>query len=275
MTGARSHDRIGRRLALLGALLALPAAAARGDGSVVTLRFLGNEGFAIEARGQAVLIDALQVVGRADRAELPADVYDRMLRRRPPFETVPLVLASHSHGDHFDPATTLAFLKRHPETTLASSKAVLSAFRAAAPEAAALGDRLRELDVPGATLEVGRARVSGFALPHIAPQMYPEQVVAHVVEVGGKRILHLGDAELADDDLAALELRARRIDVAIVPYWAFTREGARERFARLIAARRVVAMRLPAVVSEEVRRKVRQAAPGAVILARPMASIRL
>lgn len=274
MTLRDAGGALGVSLAVLCAAPAWPAAAAPRDPGLV-LRFLGNEGFSIEWNDRAILIDALQAVGQADHGELPAEVYADMLRRRAPFRNVPLVLVSHPHGDHFDVGTVTAFMEKHPECVLAASGAVLEPLRASAGAATVL-ERARELAAaPGATADVAGVRVTTLAMPHIASQMFTEPVVAHVVEVGGKRILHLSDAELADADLERLALAARGVDLAIVPYWAFARDGARDRLTRLLGARRIAAMRLPASGKQEARRKVQESFPEAIVLTRPMESVRL
>lgn len=261
----------GALAALVGLLGTAAAAAPRGE---VVLHFLANEGYAIEAGGQTVLVDALHTVGRPERGELPPDLHRRMLDGRPPFRRVPLVLVSHPHPDHLDAEVAAAFLKRHPETLLASSAEVLARLRGS-PHHPSFRARLRELPAAPATWSGDGVRVTAFPLPHVGSHLYPEPVLAHLVEVGGLRILHVGDAELADDHLAGLQLRGRNIDVAVLPYWALVREGAPERMARLVGARKIVAMRLPMASLAAAREKVKRAFPQALILSRPLESARL
>jgi L-ascorbate metabolism protein UlaG (beta-lactamase superfamily) len=271
---ARRPWRTGARGALAALVGLLGTAAAAPPRDEVVLHFLANEGYAIEHGGQAVLVDALHTVGRPERGELPPDLHRRMLDGRPPFRRVPLVLVSHPHSDHLDAEVAAGFLKRHPEAVLASSPAVLERLRKI-PYHASFRDRLRELPAAPATWSGGGVRVTVFPLPHIGSHLYPEPVLAHLVEVGGLRILHVGDAELADEDLAGLQLRGRNIDVAVLPYWALVREGAPERMARLVGARKIVAMRLPVASLAAARERVKRAFPQALILSKPLESARL
>ncbi|MBI5068625.1 MAG: MBL fold metallo-hydrolase [Deltaproteobacteria bacterium] len=259
-------------LAALVGLLGTAAAAPPRD--EVVLHFLANEGYAIEAGGQTVLVDALHTVGRPERGELPPELHRRMLEGRPPFRRVRLVLVSHPHADHLDPEVAAAFLKRHPESVLASSREVLERLRRS-PHHPSFRDRLRELPAAPATWSGGDVRVTAFPLPHVGSHLFPEPVLAHLLEVGGLRILHVGDAELADDHLAGLELRSRNIDVAVLPYWALVREGAPERMSRLVGSRKIVAMRLPVASLAAARERVKKAFPQALILSRPLESARL
>ena len=40
-----------------------------------------------------------------------------------------------------------------------------------------------------------------------------------MIEVGGRRVLHVGDAEQDPEIFASLDLPSRDLDVALVPYW--------------------------------------------------------
>jgi L-ascorbate metabolism protein UlaG (beta-lactamase superfamily) len=245
------------------------------DGVVV--RYLGNEGFAIEAGGKAVLIDALQTVGSGRKGELPAAVYARMLARRPPFAVVPLVLVSHLHADHHVPSVAARFLQAHRESSLAATADVLGSLRNE-PEYPAIRGRLREVRTTqngAAELRLPGLSVEFFELPHVAREMYPGPVVAHLVQVGGKRILHVGDAEMSPEQLQGLGLAARRIDLAILPYWVFTRPGARAFIEGTIGARKVIPMRLPMGDLAEARRRVEEVFPGALVLTAPMQAARI
>lgn len=240
------------------------------------LYFLANEGFAIESAGQVVLIDALQTVGTPEHGELPEAIYSRMLAGRPPFASVALVLASHAHKDHHVPSVAASFLRRHPETRMAATPEILKSLEGE-PEFPAIRDRLSEVRTrkgEKSTFTAPGIRVDFVEFPHLASEFYPVTVVGHLVHMGGKKILHVGDAELGAAELEGLGLAAQGIDVAILPYWAFTREGARSLIAKQIAPRKVVAMRLPMGGVEEARRRVRSLFPDAVFFTRTMQSVR-
>jgi len=267
-------------LAALAAVLLPPRPAEarrRPPQAGVVLRYLGNEGFSIESGGRAVFIDVLQTVGSADHGDLPDEVYRRMLSRRPPFARVPLVLVSHGHVDHHVASSAAAFLKRHPEAQLVAAPEIIQTL-AEQPELPAIRSQLVEVHPqPGERVSFSSdgIRVEFLDLPHLAREIYPVRVVAHVVEMGGKRILHVGDAEVTAEQLQGLDLPSRRLDAAILPYWVLRQVEARRVVDRLVAARRVVAMRLPAGGAREAEARIRELYPDAVILSRPMQAVRL
>lgn len=267
-------------LAALASVLLLPRsgeAKRRPPPAGVVLRYLGNEGFSIESGGRAVFIDVLQTVGSADRGDLPEEVYRRMLARRPPFARVPLVLVSHGHADHHVASSVGAFLKRHPEAQLVAVPEVIQTL-GERPELPAIRSQLVEVHPrrgERVTFSSDGIRVEFLDLPHLASEIYPARVIAHVVEMGGKRILHVGDAEMTADQLQGLDLPSRQLDAAILPYWVLRQVEARSVVDRLVGARRVVAMRLPASGAREAEARIRERYPDAVILSRPLQAVRL
>jgi L-ascorbate metabolism protein UlaG (beta-lactamase superfamily) len=65
--------------------------------------------------------------------------------------------------------------------------------------------------------------------------------VAWLVEAGGRRILHLGDAKMAPEEFEQFPwLAGLGIDVAFVPFWFIDREGGADVISRLIAPKTVV-----------------------------------
>jgi L-ascorbate metabolism protein UlaG (beta-lactamase superfamily) len=40
-----------------------------------------------------------------------------------------------------------------------------------------------------------------------------------VIEIGGKKILHIGDADMTAENFSLFNLSHEKIDVAFIPYW--------------------------------------------------------
>ena len=93
------------------------------------------------------------------------------------------------------------------------------------------------------------------------------------MEIGGLKVLHAGDADPTAANYAPYRLPARRIDIAIVPYWYLTSDD--DAVRKAIGARRWVASHVQFSDSGEVRRDVLKRIPGAVVLTRPGEQITL
>jgi L-ascorbate metabolism protein UlaG (beta-lactamase superfamily) len=192
--------------------------------------FLANEGFLLRSGERAVLIDAFVAAPYSGYGALRPEDYQKMLAGEAPFEKVQLALASHVHPDHFQPEAARAFLEKHPETVFASTPQVIEMLRAGYEGAAALEDRLRAVwPDPGKTetLEQDGVRVEAFQLSHGTGRHTEIQNLGQVIELGGKKVLHIGDAEGTIANFEPFGLRDRELDVAIVPYWYYPRDAAR------------------------------------------------
>ncbi|MGH7461441.1 MAG: MBL fold metallo-hydrolase, partial [Longimicrobiales bacterium] len=198
---------------------ALSRSAAQQNG--VTITFLANEGVLLTSGNRKVLIDALfQEYGR--EYALPADSTRRALdAASAPFDAVDLVLATHRHGDHFHPAQVAAHMRANPRATLLTSQQVIDSLSGRVPA----NDQVRARFLSRTTAAGARRievvngiKVELLGLPHGG---HPGvEHLGYIVELGGRRVLHVGDTDFAEDTFAPLRLDTARIDVALLPYGA-------------------------------------------------------
>jgi L-ascorbate metabolism protein UlaG (beta-lactamase superfamily) len=237
----------------------------------VSLTFLANEGVLLSAGGKHVLIDGLFLKYKRGYA-VPADSTLAALQRaRPPFDSVDVVLVTHRHGDHFHPAPVAAHLRANPRATLVTSQQVIDSLRRYAPARALTSERLVSRTMRPGTRR--REVVSGIAvellgLPHGG---HPHvEHLGYIVELGGRRVLHVGDTEISEETFAPFRLDTSRIDVALLPYWAVTGRNERRVIERWIRPRQVVAFHVGARDAAKSEREVRAAMPEAVTLVRSL-----
>jgi L-ascorbate metabolism protein UlaG (beta-lactamase superfamily)/ketosteroid isomerase-like protein len=176
-----------------------------------TVTFVGISGFLIEVDGKKVLIDGLSNY-------TPPAVEQRLLAGEAPFDGLDLVMATHSHGDHFNAAAVGRCLRRHP-------KAAFVAPKDAADLVSGFPDRvfpLQAVEGKRTPLEVNGIRIQAMPLSHgIPPAGIPGIVnLGYLVTVGSVTFFHSGDidpSELKPELLRALGLPDERIDFAFVP----------------------------------------------------------
>jgi L-ascorbate metabolism protein UlaG (beta-lactamase superfamily) len=165
----------------------------------ITVTYIANEGFLIEAAGKKVLIDALFDGGQPDYMVPSPELLGQIETGKGPFAAVDLILATHVHGDHFSPAIILRYLRAHPRCHFAAHKQVVDTIR---------GDRsfpdvrkqVHELDL--LTGVRGQVALEGITVDALclndgAPQREVKNLV-FLVDMGGARFLHMGDAFLWD-----------------------------------------------------------------------------
>lgn len=238
----------------------------RQDG--VTITFLANEGVMLEGGGRKVLIDALFLKYETAFA-LPADSTQRALQgARPPFGDVDLVLATHHHGDHFHPAPVAAHLRANPGATLLSTRQVVDSLRGRIPASDPVSRRILARALPDGARR--REVVDGIAVELLGLRHHDIGHLGYIVEIGGRRVLHVGDTDRAERSFPALRLDTARIDVALLPEWMLRDERGRELVDRWIRPRHVVAFHVSVGEEERTARRVRRAMPEAVTFVRSL-----
>jgi len=261
-------------LALVATLVgrAVPAQTAATDGGV-TVTFLANEGVMLSSGTKKVLIDALFLKYERGYA-VPADsTQDALASARGAFNAVDVILATHRHGDHFHPASVVAHLTANPRATLLTSQQVIDSLRGRLPPGGALtsrlmartmapGTRRREV-VNGVTLEL-------LGLPHGGRRHRQVEHLGYILELGGRRVLHVGDTDTSEETFASFRLDTMRIDVALLPSWMVLDEEGRRVIQRWIRPRQVVAFHVGEGEGERTTRAVTAALPGAVTFVRSL-----
>lgn len=208
----------------------------------VTVRFLANEGVMLSDGTRSVLVDAL-FLPYEDYPAPSSTMQAALEQARAPFHQVIAVLATHRHGDHFHPLPVTRHLAANAGATFLGAPQVIDSLAGRMASLQLPSTRARAtMPQPGTWLRDSLAGVTVHALgwPHVHPMHREVQHVAWLVELGGRRILHAGDADLASPALEQLGLDTARIDLALLPSWTHATAEARERVQRLIRPGRVV-----------------------------------
>lgn len=253
----------------------LPAAQ-EGRGPLA-VTYLANEGFLVEAAGVRVLVDALFRQGVSGYARLSDETRGRLESARAPYGGAAFALATHEHADHFDAASVAAYLAASPQTRFLTTPQAHARLQRAAGAATVRARAEGLLPAEGRRLrrEHGGVRVDVLNIHH--GRSRPTENAGFLVELGGWRVLHIGDSEATAADLAGAGVPAAKVDVFFVPYWYLSHDDGR-RAVREAGARHVVVMHVGSgEVDQAIRRAggygpvfaaVRREFPGAIWLER-------
>ena len=265
-------------IALLGASTlgsARPLAAQTGDS--LTITFLANMGVMLSSAGRTVMIDGLFGDGLPDYGVVTPATRGVLQRAAPPFAGVDYVLATHVHRDHFDPASVLGHLRANPRATFISSTQAAERLREAdGASARAIGARIVGVDPPrGARrriLSAASVTMDALGLPHGRTRNRATNL-GYLIDIGGRRVLHAGDAEFAAADVARLGLGERGVDVALLPFWYLTSSALREVVRRDVRPASIIALHVPPADRERVMREIQAEFPNARAFGRELESI--
>ena len=211
-----------------------------------TLHCSQSEGFLIRGGRQQVLVDALFGAGIAGYDAVPADLRDG-IERGTAWGAVQVALASHFHGDHFDPAAVGRFLAANPEAIFISTPQAAASFRQANPTADVLAERFHAvLPAPGevATLTFSGIRIEALNLHH-GDRDPPVENLGFVVTLGGRSFIHLGDTEAKTEDLEPYSALLAEPDVALLPFWFLASEWRMQWVRESLRPRRIVVAHMP------------------------------
>ncbi len=196
---------VGMGLMLAAALSVVPL---RGEGSKapLTLQPLANAGALVACGGKAVLVDALFDKPNPEYRAPGTDVLEKMRKGEPPFDGVSLMLVTHNHSDHFDPALAVRYLETRPEVTLVVPADAVADMRAQSTDWEKIAPRV-----------VNGIPVTAFRTLHGRNET-PMNLM-YLFDVGGRRIFHEGDSNASPKEWWCFGLGGESIDLALVHFW--------------------------------------------------------
>ncbi len=243
----------------------------------VTVTFLANEGFLIGGSTRSVIIDGFVTMPYSKYGAVESSAWKKMLTREAPFDNVVLALVSHVHGDHFQPKAAMTFLHAHPETTLVSSPNVRTQLESE-PGFKQIAGRVKSLEPAwGERLpfESDGVRVQFLHLPHGGRTWSEIHNLGHIIELDGRTVLHIGDAEQGAEPYEAVDLSEIVFDVALIPYWMYSSSSGRTLRSKYLRGRTEIAVHVPPLEVREVRKSLAKRFPAVKVPSRSLESVPL
>ncbi|MEZ5345999.1 MAG: MBL fold metallo-hydrolase [Pyrinomonadaceae bacterium] len=234
----------------------------------LTVKYIGNEGILISSGKRQVLIDGLHREYKPAYAFPPIELLEQIENARAPYRDIDLVLVSHIHLDHFHPESVGLHLKNNPTAVFASSGQVIGQLSANFADFYKIKSRVRQVDHQWKTseeLSKGDIRIRFLGLRHANPQHRSIQNFGHIISIGGMKLLHVGDADMAPENFAEFDIEKEDIDVAVIPYWYLISETGRSLVKEQLNPRSIIAVHVPPADSKAVTDEVRGYFPDATV----------
>lgn len=190
---------------------------------MLTLTYVGCEGVLVRSDSGSVLIDGLYGEEAAPFGVPDASVLDRLRDAKPPFDHIDVILATHFHGDHFDPTAVARHLRANPNAHfISTTQATVQVMEATH---GLLGHRVHGIQADEGVIvqrDVGSVHVEAFGLSHGKVHYADVQHLGFLVSMGAHSLIHLGDGIIDEKALRAAGAMDRDIDVGVLPFWFLT-----------------------------------------------------
>jgi L-ascorbate metabolism protein UlaG (beta-lactamase superfamily) len=268
----QSSARIGGKL-VVPVLFAVSMATQVLQADVIVTQ-LANEGVILSDGGEnQVMIDGMVTEPYSIYGGLPADALALYSKASGPFAGIDLALVSHQHHDHNQPAAACQFMQKSSGTLLVSSQQVVDLMHEKCRAFAVAGPRIKIIDPQYGqpeVVQVGDAKVKVIRLSHGGGKYAVLQNFGVIVEIGGMRVLHVGDADMDAADFIRAGVHSEDIDVALLPFWYFAPGPGGELVSTYINAPHKIANHIPPGEMAETKEYMQGAYPDVVILEKPL-----
>lgn len=233
----------------------------------VEITYIANEGVLISSGGKQVLIDGLHREYGPEYAFLPAVEREKIETAKAPFDQIDLVLVSHRHLDHFHPESVGRHLQHNSKAVLVSSQQVVDEVEKNFKDFQVIKSRVTAATPPwkervamrvvGVDFEILRLR-------HGTGRNAEIQNLGHIIKLGGKKLLHVGDADTAVENFEKFNLDEEGIDIAFLPDWFLLGSEGQSLVREHIKPRQIIAVHVSPADGEKVAAQIRQAFPNAI-----------
>ena len=233
----------------------------------VEITYIANEGVLISSGGKQVLIDGLHREYGPEYAFLPPADRNKLENAKPPFDAIDLILVSHRHLDHFHPESVGLHLQHNPKAVLVSSQQVVDEVEKNFKDFQVIKSRVTAATPPWRERVMMKAAGIDFeilGIRHGTGRHAAIQNLGHIIKLGGKKLLHVGDADTSIENFEKFNLDEEGIDVALLPDWFLLGSEGQTLIREHIKPKQIVAVHVSPSSGEKVASQIKQAFPGAI-----------
>lgn len=233
------------------------------------IRYIANMGVFLHstnAQGESkkVLIDALHQKYRPTYLYPDAALTRQMTQGISPFDKVNLALVTHIHADHFGASVCARQLRQNPATQLVGSGQIRDSL-----QKTNLYPQIKnqiKVATKAESLTLNQVPIKILPIAHTWARRHGwVKNFGYIVDLYGKKVLHVGDAELSEDLFKALALHQERIDVAILPLWFVNSPQGKKLVKKYIRPKNIIATHISVGNEAQAFRQVKKYFPTAIV----------
>ena len=187
---------------------------------------IANAGFFIENQGEGILIDTVIDQGLKGYVKPTKPLLAKIEKGQAPFDNIKLVLITHFHADHFDPASTLRHLRANLETQYVMPPQAYEAIK----ELGITNEEANRVHIPlpgmngiSQTIAITNIKTDIYRISHGANRPI-ENLGYKVTLANGTTLFHPGDMSTTSEQLNSVGLNAISVDYLLLPFWVSLNE---------------------------------------------------
>lgn len=207
------------------------------------IRWLANMGLCIQGKYGKYLVDPMPKGSNPVFPGLPLGVAQAVKEGYAPYDQVNLLLVTHAHNDHYAPEPLAAFALHNPDAKVVSGADVIREARRYAPKARNLVPLCPPL-FAGEGLAFSRMHLTAVSLRHSDKRFSHVYNLAFVLREQWT-LVHTGDADCTEDNLAALHAVCGPDALLVAPFHWFSVPESRKLVRRLLKPRCMLLCHLP------------------------------
>ena len=237
--------------------------------------YIANSGVLIESSNTKILIDAFFKDGRNRFLTPGSSQLAAMTSATPPYNNLSLALATHAHPDHFDPELIGKLLISNVKLNCLATPQVVDAIEGVIQDFESIHDRTLTFPISRSWKLYNQEglNIKAAYAKHAGKANAPIQDLIYIIEVSGKRIMHLGDADMDPDRFDEIKLKYEEVDIAFIPFWYMTSFYGAEIINKYITANKIIAVHVPQNYNQESLDKIHKFVPNAIIFDKPGQSV--
>jgi L-ascorbate metabolism protein UlaG (beta-lactamase superfamily) len=243
----------------------------------VVLQRLANDGVILsDGKSTRVMVDGMVVEPYSVYGGLPPEQVADFNSASGLFAKINLALVSHQHNDHNQPDHACKFMQ-NSIAILATSAQVVDLMREKCRSFVLSSPRIQIIDPQydqPEILSIGDATVSIFPLSHGGGRYATLKNFGHLIELGGMRTLHIGDAAMEDADFKRAAVADMKVDIALIPFWYFQPGPGGAMVRKFLTAKHMIATHIPPGEMAEVKEYLRVEYPRVVVFENPLDELR-
>ncbi|MCL1914544.1 MAG: MBL fold metallo-hydrolase [Eubacteriaceae bacterium] len=210
--------------------------------SKIDIVYIANSGVLLSSKETKILIDGIHTTNVQPYFSVAPKTVEKIVLNKEPYDNIDLIFFTHHHADHYDPAFTSEFLANNKLVQMVATTSVLSQLSSAG---GAYNDNLinqiRPLSLPrykSLHMNLRSVPFEVYSIAHDGETYQGVENFAYLIELRGKTILHVGDAQPTVFNFQSAGLYGKKVDILIAPF----------PFIGLVAGRKIIKSMNPQLV---------------------------